>query len=163
MSKNKRWFVLFVVALLVFAACGDDPEDDEAEGSDAAASSGDCFEEEMTTDSGLKIQDSVCGDGDAAEAGMIVTVHYIGTLEDGTQFDASRDRGEPFQFALGTSSVIQGWDEGVVGMKVGGTRTLTIPPELGYGAAGAGDLIPPNSTLIFEIELLEVGEASPGG
>ncbi len=165
MAKNKRWLVLFVVGLMALAACGEEggSEDSGGEDVDAGAQSGDCFEEETTTDSGLIIKDSECGDGKTAEAGMLVTVHYVGTLEDGTPFDSSRDRGEPFEFVLGTSSVIQGWDEGVAGMQVGGIRTLTIPPELGYGAAGAGGVIPPNATLVFEIELLEVGQVSPAG
>ena len=109
----------------------------------------------VTTASGLQYQDLVVGDGETASAGMEVEVHYTGMLTDGTQFDSSVDRG-PFSFQLGMGSVIKGWDEGVAGMRVGGKRVLIIPPELGYGAAGAGASIPPNATLIFEVELLAI-------
>ena len=104
----------------------------------------------------LNIEDIVVGSGEEAKDGNRVGVHYVGTLTDGTKFDSSRDRGDPFTFILGAGEVIKGWDQGVLGMKVGGTRKLTIPPELGYGEAGAGSDIPPNSTLIFEVELLSV-------
>lgn len=96
------------------------------------------------------------GTGDSAKSGDKLTVHYTGTLEDKIKFDSSKDRGEPFIFTLGTGQVIKGWDLGLVGMKVGEKRQLTIPPELGYGQSGAGSSIPPNATLIFEIELLKV-------
>jgi len=110
-----------------------------------------------TSQSGLKIHDFRTGDGAEATEGDRVTVHYTGWLaSDSTKFDSSRDRGEPFQFNLGAGEVIQGWDQGVQGMNVGGTRQLVIPPDLGYGARGAGGAIPPNATLIFEVELLEV-------
>jgi len=108
------------------------------------------------TASGLRITDLEVGTGAEASAGQTVVVHYRGTLEDGSQFDASYDRGTPFSFPLGAGRVIKGWDEGVQGMKVGGKRKLVIPPELGYGTRGAGGVIPPNATLIFEVELLEV-------
>lgn len=113
-----------------------------------------------TTPSGLQYEDTVAGGGAEAGAGQQVTVHYTGWLfENGTQgrkFDSSLDRRDPFQFALGAGMVIRGWDEGVAGMKVGGTRVLVIPPELGYGARGAGGVIPPNATLKFEVQLLGV-------
>lgn len=110
----------------------------------------------VTTDSGLTIEDIVVGEGAVAEAGQYVSVHYTGWLVDGKKFDSSKDRNDPFEFGLGQRQVIAGWDEGVQGMKVGGTRRLTIPPELGYGARGAGGVIPPNSTLVFEVELLGI-------
>lgn len=106
--------------------------------------------------SGLKYEDTVVGTGAEAKSGQKVSVHYTGTLTDGKKFDSSKDRGQPFQFTLGVGQVISGWDEGVAGMKVGGQRTLTIPPNLGYGSRGAGGVIPPNATLIFEVELLDV-------
>ena len=111
---------------------------------------------EMMTDSGLKYDDTVIGDGATAEKGQTVSVHYTGWLTSGEKFDSSKDRNDPFQFPLGAGRVIRGWDEGVQGMKVGGTRRLTIPPQLGYGARGAGGVIPPNATLIFEVELLAI-------
>lgn len=107
---------------------------------------------------GLIIKDEVVGKGAEATAGKLVTVHYTGTLTDGKKFDSSVDRKQPFTFKLGVGQVIKGWDEGVAGMKVGGKRKLTIPAEKGYGAAGAGGVIPPNATLNFDVELLEVKE-----
>lgn len=101
-------------------------------------------------------EDTVVGAGSEATTGKTVTVHYVGMLADGTVFDSSRARNEPFQFTIGTGGVIQGWEQGLLGMKVGGKRRLVIPPELGYGATGAGGVIPPNATLTFEIELLNV-------
>ena len=106
--------------------------------------------------SGLRITDIEVGSGPEAVAGQTVVVHYRGTLENGKQFDASYDRGKPFTFPLGRGQVIKGWDEGVQGMKVGGKRKLVIPPELGYGTRGAGGVIPPNATLIFDVELLDI-------
>jgi FKBP-type peptidyl-prolyl cis-trans isomerase FkpA len=106
---------------------------------------------------GLKYTDDQVGNGTEAVAGKTVVVHYTGWLTDGTKFDSSKDRGQPFSFPLGGGRVIKGWDEGVAGMKIGGKRTLTIPPDLGYGARGTpGGPIPPNATLKFEVELLEV-------
>ena len=109
-----------------------------------------------TTASGLVFEELVVGTGNAAASGQKVSVHYTGWLTNGTKFDSSKDRGEPFVFPLGKGHVIKGWDEGVAGMKVGGKRKLTIPPQLGYGARGAGGVIPPNATLTFDVELLKV-------
>ena len=117
----------------------------------------------ITTPSGLQYEDTVAGSGDEARAGQRVQVHYTGWLHDpeaadgrGRKFDSSKDRGSPFAFPLGAGHVIRGWDEGVQGMQIGGTRVLLIPPQLGYGARGAGGVIPPNATLVFEVELLGV-------
>jgi FKBP-type peptidyl-prolyl cis-trans isomerase len=111
----------------------------------------------VTTDSGLQYTDIVEGTGAMPQAGQRVTVHYTGTLEDGTKFDSSRDRGRPFTFQIGVGQVIKGWDEGVATMRVGGQRQLVIPAELGYGSRGAGGVIPPNATLLFDVELLRIG------
>jgi peptidylprolyl isomerase len=114
----------------------------------------------VTTPTGLKYKDDVVGTGAEAKAGQTVSVHYTGWLDaggkPGAKFDSSRDRGQPFSFGLGNGQVIAGWDNGVAGMKVGGRRTLVIPPDQGYGARGAGGVIPPNATLIFDVELLGV-------
>ena len=107
-------------------------------------------------ESKTQIVDLKIGSGPAAKAGDTVSVHYTGTLTNGTQFDSSRDRGQPFSFPLGRGRVIRGWDVGVAGMQVGGLRQLTIPPEEGYGSRGAGGVIPPDATLIFEVELLAI-------
>jgi len=111
-----------------------------------------------TTASGLQYWEITAGTGTTAVAGKTVSVHYTGWLTDGKKFDSSVDRGQPFMFPLGAGRVIKGWDEGVAGMKVGGKRQLRIPPELGYGARGAPGAIPPNATLIFDVELLDVGK-----
>ncbi len=114
----------------------------------------------ITTPSGLQYQDTSVGDGAEAKPGQQVHVHYTGWLynggQQGAKFDSSRDRNDAFAFALGAGMVIQGWDEGVAGMKIGGKRTLIIPPQLGYGARGAGGVIPPNATLKFDVELISV-------
>lgn len=110
----------------------------------------------ITTESGLQYVDVVEGTGATPQTGQTVVVHYTGTLEDGTKFDSSRDRNQPFSFPIGRGRVISGWDEGLSTMKVGGQRKLIIPPELGYGARGAGGVIPPNATLIFDVELLSI-------
>jgi peptidylprolyl isomerase len=128
----------------------DQPKAEEPKPAEAAAPA------EVTTPSGLKYLDLKVGDGPSPAAGKSVTVHYTGTLTDGKKFDSSVDRNQPFQFVIGVGQVISGWDEGVMSMKVGGKRKLTIPPNLAYGEGGAGDVIPPNSTLIFEVELLGV-------
>lgn len=111
----------------------------------------------VTTESGLQYVVITEGNGATPQTGNRVFVHYVGTLEDGTQFDSSRDRGRPFEFTIGRGQVIKGWDEGVGMMKVGDRRKLIIPPDLGYGASGAGGVIPPNATLIFDVELLRIG------
>jgi FKBP-type peptidyl-prolyl cis-trans isomerase len=117
------------------------------------------FSYDMTTASNpILIEDLLVGEGQSATGpGQFVTVHYTGWLENGSEFDSSR-RGEPFSFPLGVGYVIAGWDQGLVGMRVGGKRRLTIPSELGYGERGAGAMIPPNAILVFEIELLEISE-----
>jgi peptidylprolyl isomerase len=112
--------------------------------------------ETVTTASGLKYVDEKLGEGASPQKGKKVTVHYRGTLTDGKKFDSSRDRKQPFQFVIGVGQVIRGWDEGVMTMKVGGRRTLIIPADLGYGARGAGGVIPPNAELHFDVELLGV-------
>jgi FKBP-type peptidyl-prolyl cis-trans isomerase len=139
--------------LTAVAGCGGGATEEEGQ-PPAMADSG------ITT---LQKQDVTPGTGTEATKGKMVRVHYTGWLYDksaadnrGAKFDSSKDRGEPFDFSLGAGEVIQGWDEGVAGMKVGGTRILTIPPAMGYGARGAGGVIPPNATLLFEVELLDV-------
>ena len=133
-------FVVFLSLALLLSACG------------SQASGGDV----ITTASGLQYIEVQAGTGTAPQVGQIVYVHYRGTLLDGTQFDSSYDRGTPFSFALGTGRVIAGWDEGIALMKVGGKAKLTIPPELGYGSREIPGVIPANSTLIFEVELVSV-------
>lgn len=109
-----------------------------------------------TTASGLQYRDEAVGSGQEAKSGDHVVVHYTGTLTDGRKFDSSHDRNKPFEFPLGAGMVIRGWDEGVAGMKVGGKRRLLIPAELGYGSRGAGNIIPPNSALVFDVELIGI-------
>jgi FKBP-type peptidyl-prolyl cis-trans isomerase FkpA len=142
------------LVLATFTACGQSAQPAAA----PAAKSGDTTSKtvEVTMPDGLKYTDDQVGNGTEAQSGKTVVVHYTGWLLDGTKFDSSRDRNQPFSFPLGRGQVIKGWDEGVAGMKVGGKRTLVIPPDLGYGARGAGGAIPPNATLKFEVELLEV-------
>lgn len=111
----------------------------------------------VTTPSGLQYKDTVVGTGAIPQPGQNVVVHYTGTLTDGTKFDSSLDRNQPFSFRIGAGQVIKGWDEGLSTMRVGGKRQLTIPPDLGYGARGAGGVIPPNATLVFDVELLRIG------
>src|SRR6202011_5185300 len=132
----------------VLSACSAAPASSPSSSGNKAA--------EVTMPDGLKFTDDQVGTGTEAQAGKTVSVHYTGWLLDGTKFDSSRDRNQAFSFPLGRGQVIKGWDEGVAGMKVGGKRTLVIPPDLGYGARGAGGVIPPNATLKFEVELLDV-------
>lgn len=113
-------------------------------------------ENEITTPTGLKYTDELTGTGDFPKKGQTVTVHYTGTLENGKKFDSSKDRNRPFSFTIGIGQVIKGWDEGVATMQTGGKRRLIIPAELGYGSRGAGGVIPPNATLIFDVELLDI-------
>lgn len=125
--------------------------------SDAQEAQGTMADETLTTtDSGLQYVDLTAGDGASPEKGQTVEVHYTGTLEDGTKFDSSRDRNRPFKFKIGVGQVIKGWDEGVASMKVGGRRKLVIPADLAYGSRGAGGVIPPDATLVFDVELLGV-------
>ncbi|MEB3242742.1 MAG: FKBP-type peptidyl-prolyl cis-trans isomerase [Cyanobacteriota bacterium] len=133
------------------------PADDDATLAQASALGGEMSAPKpRTTASGLRITDLVVGDGEEARAGQTVTVNYRGTLQNGKEFDSSYGRG-PFSFPLGAGRVIKGWDEGVAGMRVGGKRQLVIPPDLAYGSRGAGGVIPPDATLLFDVELLEVG------
>ena len=142
---TRRWLFLIASAAWI-SACNNNQ---------APASTG-TTATEVTMQDGLKYTDEQVGTGAVATAGKTAVVHYTGWLLDGTKFDSSRDRNQPFSFPLGRGQVIKGWDEGVAGMKVGGKRTLTIPADLGYGARGAGGVIPPNATLKFEVELLDV-------
>lgn len=141
------------VALLVMAfllgACGSDDGADTASGETCDTST------EVEVTEGLTHQEIECGQGDEAATGDLVSVHYTGMLEDGTEFDSSVG-GDPFQFTIGAAQVIEGWDQGIPGMRVGGKRELTIGPDLAYGDAGAGGVIPPNATLIFEVELVDI-------
>ena len=159
--------ISFALAAMLLLACdtADKPEDTAAR--DAAVTGAPetlTYAPELNVDlsamtkqpSGLYIQEVAPGNGAEATSGKQVAVHYTGTLVDGRKFDSSHDRGEPIQFPLGTGRVIKGWDEGIAGMKVGGKRKLVIPPELGYGSRGAGADIPPNATLVFDVELMDV-------
>jgi peptidylprolyl isomerase len=153
LMQQRSALVLPLFAILVVAAgCGGASKSGAPSTSNPAKVNGPA----TTTPSGLQYWDNVVGSGATAAPGNTVKVHYTGFLTTGEKFDSSRDRGEPFSFSLGAGEVIKGWDEGVAGMKVGGQRQLRIPPNLGYGAAGAGGAIPPNATLVFDVELLEV-------
>ncbi len=148
---EKLIVIMLLVAAVVIPACSQ-KEVKPAAGTKSAPAVANL----MTTPSGLSYADLIVGNGAVPAPGKAVKVHYTGWLENGTKFDSSVDRGEPFVFTIGAGQVIPGWDEGVKTMKVGGKRKLVIPPQLGYGAAGAGGVIPPNATLIFEVELLDI-------
>ena len=154
---TKRLSVFTIVGMMAFTACGNDTPTSLGLGPDLNTSGPQTVaDSEFTTSpSGLKVHDFVIGTGDEATFGRIATVHYTGWLTNGTKFDSSVDRNETFAFTLGVGGVIRGWDQGVNGMRVGGKRQLVIPPDLAYGATGTGS-IPPNATLVFEIELLAV-------
>jgi len=153
-----KWLMvaLSVLLIAVAGACGDDGDNGgSADDGDAVVDiGGECEEGTVTTDSGLQYEDIECGDGDRAGRGDTVSVKYRGTLEDGTEFDAGT-----YPFQIGAGMVIAGWEEGISGMRVGGKRKLTIPPDLAYGAQGRPPVIPPNSTLIFDVELLEIQDS----
>jgi FKBP-type peptidyl-prolyl cis-trans isomerase len=146
------FFAVFAVFGITLGCGGDKKPAASASGPTTVTGDG------TSTPSGLIYWDVVVGSGATAVSGSHVKVHYTGWLLSGEKFDSSRDRGEPFSFVLGVGQVIKGWDEGVAGMKVGGKRQLRIPPKLGYGEAGAGGAIPPNATLIFDVELLDVSK-----
>ena len=147
-----KFIFLVVLTIGLGMMCGCGGSDDKPVASGPTKVTG----QPTTTADGLQYWDIAVGSGPTAAPGNSVKVHYTGWLTTGEKFDSSRDRNEPFSFPLGAGQVIKGWDEGVAGMKVGGRRQLRIPPELGYGASGAGGAIPPNATLIFDVELLDV-------
>jgi peptidylprolyl isomerase len=151
---------IFSVILIAFMAQhlfgGEQPDSGQVRKSQSKYPGEETRMEEVVTSSGLKYIDMVVGEGKSPQKGANVTVHYTGYLTDGTKFDSSVDREEPFQFVLGVGRVIKGWDEGVASMRIGGKRKLIIPPQLGYGERGAGTVIPPNAELIFDVELIAV-------
>ena len=156
MMVTKRWLVALLAVATLTAAChrGKEPA---TTASSEGTKGGTAMEGNTgTTASGLQYVDVKPGTGASPQAGQTAVVHYTGWLADGKKFDSSRDRGKPFTFRVGQGQVIKGWDEGVATMKVGGVRKLVIPPNLAYGAGGAGGVIPPNATLTFEVELLDV-------
>lgn len=153
---NKNLFLISILVLLVGTGCGLGPKLTATPEPTPAVTPEPSQKNSQI--SKLETEDLQVGDGQEAKSGDVVKVHYTGTLTDGTVFDSSKDRGQPFTFTLGAGQVIQGWDLGFEGMRVGGRRKLTIPPELGYGERGVPGAIPANATLVFEVELLEIGE-----
>jgi FKBP-type peptidyl-prolyl cis-trans isomerase len=151
LSTIRRTTPVLLIAIVVgaLAGCGGGGDGESDQGEPAVP-------ERVKLDSGLEFEDLVVGTGESPTAGQTAVVHYTGWLTDGTKFDSSHDRNKPFEFAVGRRRVIKGWDQGVVTMKVGGKRKLYIPPALGYGERGFGNVIPPNSDLVFEVELLEI-------
>ena len=168
---RKQWLwlvnVMLCLTMVAVAACGPETAQEEAPTAASVANASQSATTQNTegttvkTASGLEYTETKAGDGPAPKAGDIVSVHYTGKLTDGKKFDSSVDRGQPFQFPLGAGRVIKGWDEGIALMKKGGKAILTIPPELGYGARGAGGVIPPNATLVFEVELVDILPGAP--
>lgn len=157
MRNVEKFIVLLLLcAAIAIPACSQkEPAKPAAEKAAEKAAEPAAAANEVKTASGLVYRDLVVGKGASPVSGKTVTVHYTGVLENGQKFDSSLDRGQPLKFRIGTGEVIPGWDEGVIGMKVGGKRKLVVPPQLGYGSAGAGGVIPPNATLVFEVELLD--------
>jgi len=155
MRSVEKYLILFLLtAFALIPACTQNEQKATPPAAQAPEQKG--GEKMVKTPSGLQYEDLVPGSGDSPKQGKKVTVHYTGWLTNGTKFDSSVDRNEPFTFVIGAGQVIPGWDEGVMSMKTGGKRKLVIPPELGYGAAGAGGVIPPNATLVFEVILLDI-------
>lgn len=158
MSKLSSFLLIGIVAAIMTVGLGgcDAKSESESRTQPSQASTPAGSEGAAAQATSLVVRDEVVGTGPEAKSGDKVTVHYTGWLTDGTKFDSSLDRNRPFSFTLGANEVIAGWDQGVAGMKIGGKRKLTIPPDLGYGAAGAGDVIPANATLVFDVELLKI-------
>ena len=153
---NAQSFIPLSILLAVFAMTSGSAQNNKVTTTSTTASPTKVTGNPTKTASGLEYWDIKAGTGDTAVKGQQVRVHYTGWLTDGKKFDSSVDRGEPFVFPLGAGRVIKGWDEGVASMKVGGKRTLRIPPDLGYGSRGAGGVIPPNATLLFEVQLVDL-------
>ncbi len=153
---NKFIIVLIILIVIVIGIYFVAQNGSKTSGAALSQSSSQNKENSINNNKEMKIETLQEGSGDAVKSGDTITVNYVGTLENGTKFDSSIDRGQPFQFTPGQNSVIQGWELGVIGMKVGEKRKLTIPPELAYGSQGAGGVIPPNATLTFEIDLLSI-------
>lgn len=155
MNKTQLMLVSAFALTMAFSACTKNADKSAEQGTTESAPAA-APAKTYSDVTELKIEDLKVGTGTEAKAGNTVTVHYTGWLTNGNKFDSSVDRGQPFPFKLGAGQVIQGWDKGVAGMKVGGKRRLMIPPQMGYGERGAGNVIPPNATLVFEVELLDV-------